>query len=310
MRSAPRGPEAVQKHSPTICHGLIQTALEKGEAPEHLQCIDGITVWGNTAGEVFEKEEITEVLLKASFAIKQTGLPFRFFLPLLATVATQEASFHNQKLFQSEFCNTWLQAQRHRAAVLSAATRAHQQCLDEAERRTSGASQPAALLSAAKRKAKVPHESYTLAKSQLPEFASCICQWSCCLPPKWMDDGRVDVVYLDFSKALDTIYHNNVTRKLRKCRLHEWTVRWTENWMNGRSQRVVFAITESGCESVTRDVPQGSIMGPVLFNLFSSDLDKGQMLPQHVIDSTKMAAVANTPEGCVALQKGLDRVER
>jgi len=32
------------KHSPTICHGLIQTALEKGEAPEHLQYIDGIIV--------------------------------------------------------------------------------------------------------------------------------------------------------------------------------------------------------------------------------------------------------------------------
>ncbi|RMB92962.1 hypothetical protein DUI87_30610 [Hirundo rustica rustica] len=43
------------KHSPTICHGLIQTALEKGEAPEHLQYIDDIIVWGNTAAEVFEK---------------------------------------------------------------------------------------------------------------------------------------------------------------------------------------------------------------------------------------------------------------
>ncbi|RMC22468.1 hypothetical protein DUI87_00782 [Hirundo rustica rustica] len=41
------------KHSPTICHGLIQTALEKGEAPEQLQYIDDIIVWGNTAAEVF-----------------------------------------------------------------------------------------------------------------------------------------------------------------------------------------------------------------------------------------------------------------
>ena len=43
------------KHSPTICHGLIQTALEKGEAPEYLQYIDDIIIWGNTAAEVFEK---------------------------------------------------------------------------------------------------------------------------------------------------------------------------------------------------------------------------------------------------------------
>ncbi|KAK4806889.1 hypothetical protein QYF61_012610 [Mycteria americana] len=61
------------KHSPTICHGLIQTALEQGEAPEHLQYIDDIIVWGNTAEEVFEKgKKIVQILLKASFAIKQS----------------------------------------------------------------------------------------------------------------------------------------------------------------------------------------------------------------------------------------------
>ncbi|RMC10174.1 hypothetical protein DUI87_12973 [Hirundo rustica rustica] len=61
------------KHSPTICHGLIQAALEKGEAPEHLQYIDDIIVWGNTAMELFEKgEKIIQVLLKAGFAIKQS----------------------------------------------------------------------------------------------------------------------------------------------------------------------------------------------------------------------------------------------
>uniref|UniRef100_A0A8U7NWX1 ribonuclease H n=1 Tax=Corvus moneduloides TaxID=1196302 RepID=A0A8U7NWX1_CORMO len=61
------------KHSPTICHGLIQTALEKGEAPEHLQYIDDIIVWGNTATEVFEKgEEVIRILLEAGFAIKKS----------------------------------------------------------------------------------------------------------------------------------------------------------------------------------------------------------------------------------------------
>ncbi|RMC22150.1 hypothetical protein DUI87_03023 [Hirundo rustica rustica] len=58
---------------PTICHGLIQAALEKGEAPEHLQYIDDIIVWRNTAIEVFEKgEKIIQILLKASFAIKKS----------------------------------------------------------------------------------------------------------------------------------------------------------------------------------------------------------------------------------------------
>ncbi|RMB99593.1 hypothetical protein DUI87_23846 [Hirundo rustica rustica] len=61
------------KHSPTICHGLIQAALEKGEAPEHLQYIDDIIVWGNTAAEVFEKgKKIIQILLGAGFAIKKS----------------------------------------------------------------------------------------------------------------------------------------------------------------------------------------------------------------------------------------------
>ncbi|RMC19389.1 hypothetical protein DUI87_03999 [Hirundo rustica rustica] len=61
------------KHSPTICHGLIQTALEKGEPPEHLQYINDFIIWGNTGGEVFEKgEKIIQILLKASFAIKRS----------------------------------------------------------------------------------------------------------------------------------------------------------------------------------------------------------------------------------------------
>ncbi|RMC07301.1 hypothetical protein DUI87_16759 [Hirundo rustica rustica] len=61
------------KHSPTICHGLIQAALEKGEAPEHLQYIDDIIVWGNTAAEVFKKgKKIIQILLGAGFAIKKS----------------------------------------------------------------------------------------------------------------------------------------------------------------------------------------------------------------------------------------------
>ncbi|RMC17397.1 hypothetical protein DUI87_05978 [Hirundo rustica rustica] len=58
---------------PTICHGLIQAALEKGEAPEHLQYIDDIIVWGNTAAEVFEKgKKVIQILLEAGFAIKKS----------------------------------------------------------------------------------------------------------------------------------------------------------------------------------------------------------------------------------------------
>jgi len=54
----------------------------------------------------------------------------------------------------------------------------------------------------------------------------------------WVDEGRaLDVVYLDYSKAFDTVSHNILIWKLRKCGLDEWSVRWFENWLKGRAQR-------------------------------------------------------------------------
>ena len=45
----------------------------------------------------------------------------------------------------------------------------------------------------------------------------------------WVDEGRaMDVVYLDFSRAFDTVSHNVLLGKLRKCGLDEWLVRWIE----------------------------------------------------------------------------------
>ena len=50
----------------------------------------------------------------------------------------------------------------------------------------------------------------------------------------WIDGGRaVDVIYLDFSKAFDTVSHDILIQNLRKCGTDEWTVRWVENWLTG-----------------------------------------------------------------------------
>jgi len=50
----------------------------------------------------------------------------------------------------------------------------------------------------------------------------------------WVDEGRaVDVVYLDLSKAFNTVSQNILLGKLRNCGLDEWSVRWIENWLNG-----------------------------------------------------------------------------
>jgi len=70
----------------------------------------------------------------------------------------------------------------------------------------------------------------------------------------------VDVVYRDFSKAFDTVSHNILPGKLRKCGLDEWSVRWTENWLNGRTQRTVISSAESGWRPVMSGVPRGQYL--------------------------------------------------
>ncbi|KAF7239045.1 RNA-directed DNA polymerase from mobile element jockey [Varanus komodoensis] len=126
-----------------------------------------------------------------------------------------------------------------------------------------------------------------------------------------MDKGNtVNTIYLDFSKAFDRVPHDIQISKLPKTGLDGKTIRWIQNWLLNRSQRVLINGTFSNWMEVTSGVPQGSVLGPVLFNIFINDLDEqvqGKII--RFADDTKLGGIANTLEDRMKIQGDLHKLE-
>jgi hypothetical protein len=124
------------------------------------------------------------------------------------------------------------------------------------------------------------------------------------------DQGNsVDIIYLDFAKAFDKVPHNRLIAKLEAYGIKDTVCNWIKAWLHNRKQRVVVNGISSEWRAVSSGVPQGSVLGPQLFNIYIDDFDDNlKSKIAKFADDTKLGKSVNNNYDKQELQSDLLKV--
>ncbi|CAB4037008.1 Hypothetical predicted protein [Paramuricea clavata] len=121
-----------------------------------------------------------------------------------------------------------------------------------------------------------------------------------------MDKGELTgAVYIDLRKAFDTIDHGRLLSKLPCYGIRGRELIWLENYLFGRKQFVVFDSATSEGHTVLTGVPQGSVLGPLLFVLLINDIDL-QMQNCQILLYADDTVVYTSDKSCEAIESNLN----
>jgi hypothetical protein len=119
----------------------------------------------------------------------------------------------------------------------------------------------------------------------------------------------VVVAFLDFAKAFDKVCHRRLIVKLKAYNFDSKLISWIEAFLSSRKQRVVMGEHISDWCDVLSGVPQGSVLGPLLFVIFINDMpDAVYHLCKLFADDTKLIAIIREAADLLFLQEDLDKL--
>ena len=118
---------------------------------------------------------------------------------------------------------------------------------------------------------------------------------------------QTDIILLDFSKAFDKVNHSKLLWKLHQYGIRGRELAWIRAFLGSRSQQVVIDGEESESIPVTSGVPQGSVLGPILFLIYINDLpDEVRSRVRLFADDTALYLTMESEDERSALQTDLD----
>ena len=122
-----------------------------------------------------------------------------------------------------------------------------------------------------------------------------------------IENGKFsDCIYLDYQKAFDTVPHQRLLSKMKSYNINSNIIEWTKHYLSNRTQYVELNGVKSESRNVVSGIPQGSVLGPLLFLIYLNDLpDNVKSTIYMYADDTKVYREIDSDTDVQTLQEDL-----
>ena len=125
------------------------------------------------------------------------------------------------------------------------------------------------------------------------------------------NDNEIDIIYMDFKKAFDTVPHHRLLKKIQSYGIAGNIYQWIKSFLTHRKQRVSIKGTFSTWEETTSGIPQGSVLGPLLFVIYINDMP--EQINSKIFmfaDDTKIFTEISTRSDQDMLQEDIKKLDK